>query len=86
MSPVVFLARPSRWLWAIHTLAHQALDVDHRIGLLLPCNVVVRTDGDHTGRSTRPARHGHRGAAPDLSPIADDAARRLVAALDTLLS
>ena len=29
-------------------LAHQALEVDRGIGLLLPCNVVVRRDGDRT--------------------------------------
>jgi uncharacterized protein (DUF302 family) len=29
-------------------LAHQALEVDRRIGLLLPCNVVVRADGQFT--------------------------------------
>jgi uncharacterized protein (DUF302 family) len=29
-------------------LAHRALEVDRRIGLLPPCNVVVRADGDET--------------------------------------
>ena len=29
-------------------LAHQALEVDRHIGLLLPCNVVARRDGDRT--------------------------------------
>lgn len=28
------------------SLAHRALEVDRSIGLLLPCNVVVRADGD----------------------------------------
>ena len=66
-------------------LAHRALDVDRRIGLLLPCNVVVRTDGDHTVvEALDPHVMVTVAQHPDLASIADDAARRLAAALDTL--
>ncbi len=67
-------------------LAHRALDVDRMIGLLLPCNVVVRAEGaDRTVVSaldpqvmvTVPQRE-------DLRPIADEAGQRIRAALDTL--
>ena len=69
-------------------LAHQALDVDRRIGLLLPCNVVVRAEGENRTivsaldpqiMVTIPERE-------DLRPVADDAGRRIRAALDALIS
>ena len=39
--------------------ASQALDIDRSIGMLLPCNVVVRAAADGTVvEATRPAGHG----------------------------
>ena len=68
-------------------LAHRALEADRRIGLLLPCNVVVRADGDQTVvEALNPqVMVGVSGQAA-LEPVADEATRRLAAALDTLRS
>lgn len=64
------------------TLAHQALEIDPSVSLLLPCNVVVE-----------PANGGTRVAAADphdlmsdprFASLADDAAQRLQAAIDSL--
>jgi uncharacterized protein (DUF302 family) len=66
-------------------LAHRALQVDRQVGLLLPCNVVVRADGDGTlVEALDPQLMVTMAGNPDLAPIADEAARRLRAALDTL--
>jgi uncharacterized protein (DUF302 family) len=66
-------------------LAHRALSADRSIGLLLPCNVVVRAAGDGTFVEALDPRviaavAGH----PELERIAEDAAARLRAALDAL--
>jgi len=67
-------------------LAHRALETDRMIGLLLPCNVVVRADGDHRSlvqaldpqvMITVPERE-------ELRPVADEAGKRIRAALDSL--
>ncbi|MGQ0480388.1 MAG: DUF302 domain-containing protein [Pseudonocardia sp.] len=69
-------------------LAHRALDLDRQIGLLLPCNVVVRAEGDT--RSVVSALDPQVMVTvpdnEDLRPIADDAGQRIRAALDTLNS
>ncbi|WP_156724906.1 DUF302 domain-containing protein [Streptomyces apocyni] len=66
-------------------LAHQALEVDRAIGLLLPCNVVVRADGDTTlVQALDPATLVTLTGLPALEPIADEATRRLDAALASL--
>jgi uncharacterized protein (DUF302 family) len=67
-------------------LAHQALDIDREIGLLLPCNVVVRADGpDHTVvQALDPQIMVQVTGRPELEHIAHDATARLRAALDAL--
>ena len=70
-------------------LAHQALDLDRQIGLLLPCNVVVRAtaDGATLVQALDPqimVTVPTQGA--ELAPIAEQAGRRLQAALDALSS
>ncbi|WP_448071132.1 DUF302 domain-containing protein [Georgenia yuyongxinii] len=67
-------------------LAHRALQAEESIGLLLPCNVVVRAAGEN--RTTVEALDPqvmvgvtHNDA---LTPVADDAAQRLRAALAAL--
>lgn len=66
-------------------LAHRALGVDRRIGLLLPCNVVVRADDDTTIVETLDPQIlvGLTGRS-ELAPVADEAAARLTAALESL--
>jgi uncharacterized protein (DUF302 family) len=67
-------------------LAHRALDTDRDIGLLLPCNVVVRADGpDHTlVQALDPQVMVQVTGRPELKPVADEATIRLRAALDAL--
>lgn len=68
-------------------LAHQALEVDREVGALLPCNVVVRADGDRTTVeildpqviADLPERDG-------LQPVAEEASRRMDAVLQALAS
>jgi uncharacterized protein (DUF302 family) len=66
-------------------LAHRALGVTRDIGLLLPCNVVVRQDGDHVVvQALDAAVIASVPELPDLEPVAADAAQRIQAALDSL--
>ncbi|MEU8801089.1 DUF302 domain-containing protein [Spirillospora sp. NPDC048819] len=68
-------------------LAHRALKADRRIGLLLPCNVVVRSEGDDTVvEALDPQVMAMVSEHPGLRPVADEAAGRLTAALDSLRS
>jgi uncharacterized protein (DUF302 family) len=66
-------------------LAHRALSADRSIGLLLPCNVVVRAAGDGTFvEALDPQVIAAVAGQPELTGIAEDAAARLRAALDAL--
>jgi len=65
------------------TLAHRALEIEPSVGLLLPCNVVVRAlDDDNTVvESLDPAVMVSLTGNDALRPIAEDASQRLTAAL-----
>jgi uncharacterized protein (DUF302 family) len=66
-------------------LAHRALQADPSIGLLLPCNVVVRQTGDGTVvQAIDPMMMVSVSDNPALQPVADEAASRLRMALAAL--
>jgi len=68
-------------------LAHRALDVEPEIGLLLPCNVVVRTveDGCRVEVADPKAMLGIVGNE-QLDAIAEEAKQRLLRAIAALSS
>jgi len=67
-------------------LAHRALQADRDIGLLLPCNVVVRADGPNATlvQALDPQVMVEVTGRPELKEVADEATTRLRAALETL--
>ena len=69
-------------------LAHRAMEAHRQIGLLLPCNVVVRTDPDHAGtvlvEAMNPALLVEVTGEPELRPVADQVTDGLTAAIDSL--
>ena len=69
-------------------LAHRAVEAHRQIGLLLPCNVVVRTDPDHAGtvlvEAMNPALLVEVTGEPGLRPVADQVTDGLTAAIDSL--
>ena len=66
-------------------LAHQALDIDRSVGVLLPCNVVVSArDRGSKIQILDPLIMAAVLGRDELQPIAQEAARRLQAVLDTL--
>lgn len=67
-------------------LAHQALDIDRSVGVLLPCNVVVSAleGGGSTVQIMDPQLIASVTELPELRPLADEASRRLGAVLNTV--
>jgi len=70
------------------SLAHRAIDIDRQIGLLLPCNVVVRTDPAAKGMviddAMDPQVMVQVADEPKLRAVADEAAIMLRAAIQSL--
>ena len=65
--------------------AHQALGIDRSIGLLLPCNVVVRaTEADTLVEALDPQVMVTLTGRPELKPVAGEVGRRLARALAAL--
>ncbi|WP_163749906.1 DUF302 domain-containing protein [Mycolicibacterium helvum] len=69
-------------------LAQRAVMIDRQIGLLLPCNVVVRSDPDqadtvHVEAMNPQLLVGVTGQA-ELQPVADEVTARLQSAIDSL--
>ncbi len=69
-------------------LAHRAIDANRQIGLLLPCNVVVRADPDHPGtvlvEAMNPALLVEVTGEPALRPVSEEVTGKLQAAIDSL--
>lgn len=69
-------------------LAHRAVNIDRQIGLLLPCNVVVRADPTADGtvlvEAMDPQMLVDVTGEAELRPVADEVAARLQAAIDSL--
>ena len=65
--------------------AHCAREIDPRVATLLPCNVVVRAVNGHTVvEALDPKVIAEVPDNPALAAIAEDAGRRIQAALDAL--
>ncbi len=66
-------------------LAHAAVTADPSVGALLPCNVVVRTDGDRTVvEAMDPGIITQLTGATALAEVAGDARDRLSRALESV--
>ncbi|MGI9614976.1 MAG: DUF302 domain-containing protein [Acidimicrobiales bacterium] len=67
------------------TLANRALQADPQIGVLLPCNVVVRQSGDDViVEAMDPGLMATISGSEDISPLADEARTLVNEALERL--
>jgi uncharacterized protein (DUF302 family) len=65
--------------------AHRALQADPSIGLLLPCNVVIRSEGSTTHvEAINPQMMVELSDADEMKAVADEVSVKLQAALDSL--
>lgn len=66
-------------------LAHRALEIDRSLGLLLPCNVVLRnTTGGTLVEIADPQTMVSLTGNPALEPVANDARERLCSVISAL--
>ena len=66
-------------------IAHEALTIEPRIGLLLPCNVVVRQEGSKVRvEAIEPYAMVEMFPDKDLADVASDASDRLHRAVDAI--
>jgi len=63
--------------------AHQALQIEDKLGVLLPCNVIVRETADRQVEvaSVDPVSAMERTGNPALTPTAEEVRRRLTQAV-----
>jgi uncharacterized protein (DUF302 family) len=67
-------------------LAHEGLQLENKLGVLLPCNVIVRETADHKVEvaSVDPVNAMERTGNPALAATAEDVRRRLIRALSAI--
>ncbi len=66
-------------------LAHRAITAEPSVATLLPCNVVLRADGDGTiVEAMDPGAALSMVESPGVAPVAREARERLMRALDSL--
>ncbi|MES1263578.1 MAG: DUF302 domain-containing protein [Peristeroidobacter soli] len=67
-------------------LAHEGLQVENKLGVLLPCNVIVRETAEHQVEvaSVDPVNAMERTGNPALAATAEEVRRRLQRALSAI--